>query len=112
MIEKVVYVRGMADKLPRNLAKMKGAERSVWVAPAMPQRLLDSIEREGILDMPEIIGNPAVGDPIEVDHIEIVADGTRKRVTVFNRGIFLFKTDSEMVKAVHRFCCLMAEESR
>lgn len=104
-LAKITYDRGMCSRLPPGPGDLN---RSKWEAPFIPDGILWSLEREGILDLSGLWGDPAVGDPIEVDIIRVRGRGVGADVTFYNRGITLFQTDAEEARRIHRFCCTLA----
>jgi hypothetical protein len=104
-LAKVTYDRGMCSLLPPGPGELT---RSKWEAPFIPDGILWSLEREGILDLSGTWGDPDIGDPIEVDVIRVRGRGVSADLTFYNRGITLFRTDSEETRRIHRFCCTLA----
>jgi len=109
LIEKITYKYGMVSKLRRSVARASSLTCIEWTAPDLPSSVLASLEDENVLELPDEMGDPRAGTPIEVDLIEIRGHGIRKSIRVCNRGIGLFSTDSEELKRVHRFCCVMSD---
>jgi hypothetical protein len=104
-LAKVTYDRGMCSLLPPGPGELT---RSKWEAPFIPDGNLWSLEREGILDLSGTWGDPDIGDPIEVDVIRVRGRGISADLIFYNRGITLFRTDSEETRRIHRFCCTLA----
>jgi hypothetical protein len=50
-------------------------------------------------------GDPEAGDPIQYDHIRIEHERGAVEITVHNRAILLFTTDSEAIRRIHQVCC-------
>lgn len=65
-VAKITYDRGMCDRLPPAPEELT---RSKWEEPYIPEAILWSLEREGILDLAETWGDRDVGDPVQVDII-------------------------------------------
>ena len=107
MIERIRYKYGMVNKLRRSVGRAGSLTCIEWTAADIPSSVLASLDAEKILDLPDEMGNPEAGTPIEIDLIEVRGEGIRKSIRVCNRGIGLFGTDSEELKRVHRFCCAM-----
>ena len=72
-------------------------------APDIPASVLSSLDEEHVLEYEGDSGDPSWGEPIEVDWVEIDVDDRTQTIRLFNRGIFLFNTDSEDVRRLHRF---------
>jgi len=73
-------------------------------------RIVQSLDAERILSLNDLYGDPTVGDPVEVDRLEIDFEGDRppKEITVFNRGLMLLLTDD--VRRLHRFFGVLVKE--
>ncbi len=48
---------------------------------------------------------PRAGDPIQYDELRIEHEQGVTEITVYNRAILLFTTDSEAVRRIHQVCC-------
>ena len=107
MIERIRYKCGMVTKLGRSVGRAGSLTCIEWTAPDIPSSVLASLDAEKILDLPDEMGDPMAGTPIEIDLIEVRADGVRKSIQVCNRGIGLLQTGRGEMKRVHRFCCAM-----
>ena len=107
MNERIRYKYGMVAKLSRSVRRASSLTSIEWTAPDIPSSVLASLDAEKILDLPDEMGDPKAGTPIEIDLIEVRADGVRKSIQVCNRGIGLFRPGSREMKRVHRFCCVM-----
>ena len=107
MIEKITYNYGMVSKLRRSVARASSLTCIEWTAPDMPSSVLASLEDENVLELPDEMGDPMAGTPIEIDLIEVRADGVRKSIQVCNRGIGMLQIGRGEMKRVHRFCCAM-----
>ncbi len=106
MIRRICYLWGMS-KRPLDIESSHCLNRVEWVAPNIPEEVLTSAEQENILEFGGECGDPEWGEPIEVDRVEIDADGQTTIITIYNRAILLMATDSEDVKRLHRFCFVL-----
>lgn len=50
-------------------------------------------------------GDPAAGDPIQYDHLRVEHERGAVEITICNRAILLFTTDSDAVRRIHQVCC-------
>ena len=55
-----------------------------------------------LLDLGGTYGDPNAGDPIQHDELRIEHEEGDVEITVFNRAMLLFRTDSEAVRRIHR----------
>lgn len=99
----VCYTRGLVKKLS-DLRAGRSVRVTEWTAPHIPQAVLDSIEREAIDALEGEWGDPKVGDPIQVDVIDLETDEDVVSLHVFNRAICLLHADSEEMRRIHRVC--------
>lgn len=75
-------------------------------------KIVESLDTERILSLKNQYGDPTVGDPVEVDRLEIYFEGGEAsyEVTVFNRGLTLRFTDDVDVRRLHRFFGVLEHE--
>ncbi len=99
MISRISYRWGMCASVDA----ADSLNHAEWAAPDIPRNVLHSLDQEHVLDYEGDSGDPSWGEPIEVDWVEIDVDGRIQSIRLFNRGIFLFNTDSEDVRRLHRF---------
>jgi hypothetical protein len=92
-----------------SLHRLKGIE---WVIPNIPEEVLTSAEKEGVLAFVGDCGDPEWGDPTEVDRLEIDTYRETRVITIYNRGILLMATDSEDVRRLHRFCLVLQKAAQ
>ena len=103
-IDRVVYRHGLTDDIETE----EGLEEIVLEGPAVTEDIVRSIHDNELLGTSGFYGDPTVGDPLQVDHLEISHDGACTKITVYNRGIMLFGTDEPYFVQVHRVCCKIA----
>lgn len=106
MINHVRYTWGFCENI-EELADSPDLKQAEWSNSAIPESITTSAHKESVLDFEGICGDPEWGTPIEVDIIEFEAEGESQEITIYNRGIFLMCSDSEEIKRLHRFCCVM-----
>jgi SEC-C motif len=102
-ITHVSYMRGFVSRLT-DLRSGRGIRVTEWEAPRIPESVLDSIDREGLDALEGEWGDPKIGDPIQVDVINIETATDIISVEVFNRAICLVHADSEEMRRIHRVC--------
>jgi hypothetical protein len=102
----VRYERGFVDTM-QQLQEGTGLRATEWLAPAIPSAILDSIQHEALAELDGAWGDPAAGDPIQVDVIELHTHDDIIIVEMINRAIFLIHTDDEAVKSIHRVCATL-----
>ena len=108
MLARIDYRWGMCQSLD-SLDSLKSAE---WIAPNIPYEILNSLEREHVLDYEGDSGDSDWGTPIEVDWVVVASDGGIQSIRMFNRGIMLFQSDSEDVRRLHRFFVVLKKAAR
>jgi hypothetical protein len=81
-------------------------------AACVTAKIVESLDAERILSLKNQYGDPTVGDPVEVDRLEIEFEqgGPPHEVTVFNRGLTLMLTDDVDVGRLHRFFGVLEQE--
>lgn len=102
-ITRVCYTRGFVSKLSERRSG-RGMRVTEWEAPHIPETVLDSIEREAVDALEGIWGNPKIGDPIQVDVIDVETETDFVSVELFNRAICLVHEDSSELQRLHRTC--------
>jgi hypothetical protein len=109
-LTRVSYTRGFVTKVSE-LRSGHGVRVTEWEAPQIPQSVLDSIEREALDTLEGEWGHPKVGNPIQVDLIDLETDSDIVSVEVFNRAIALVHGDGEEVRRIHRVCGVLEAAS-
>jgi hypothetical protein len=102
-ITRVRYTCGMVDRLA-DLRRGRGLRVTEWAAPDIPQTVLDSIEREDLPALEGEWGDSTVGDPVQVDMIDLETDDDIFSIEILNRGIYLVGADSDEIQRIHRAC--------
>jgi hypothetical protein len=94
------------------LGDLRDAGKIVPVMPSepeMPAQVVDSIGREDLVKAAGVYGDPEWGEPIEYDHLIIEHDAGTAEITVYNRGIMLLFAASEIIRRIHRVCCVIED---
>lgn len=105
----VRYTRGMVRTLS-DLRAGRGLKITEWNSPDIPSAILESFEEEGLDFLEGEWGNPKVGDPIQVDIIDIESDRNVVTIQLYNRAIFLVRDDeSEELQRIHRACVVLEQ---
>src|SRR5688572_6147278 len=105
-LTRVCYTRGFVSKLS-DLRSGGGVRVTEWEAPQIPQAMLDSIEQEAVDALEGRWGNAKLGNPIQVDVIDLETDTDVVSIEVFNRAIALVHGDSEEMRRIHRVCSVL-----
>jgi hypothetical protein len=100
-IDKLIYRHGLTDDIETEA----GLKEIVLEGSAVSEDIVRSIHDNGILGRSGVYGDPTVGDPLQVDHLEIGQGGSWTKITVYNRAIMLFATNDEYYVQIHRVCC-------
>ncbi len=83
---------------------------AVGVGGPLSGKINSSYENEGIAELGGVHGDPDDGDPVEVDVLKLLSREVSISITVFNRGITLLTGDSEEMRRLHRFICVVESE--
>ena len=81
----------------------------VLTHPRIPLAVGDGLIRERISRLEGDYGDPAAGEPIEVDVLDIETDQGKIGLRVFNRGAMLALGGSDEVRRLHRFIITVRE---
>lgn len=99
---RVDYTWGTYERvadIDRSAARVAG----VLTHPRVPLYVHDGLIRERIARLEGDYGDPAAGEPIEVDVLEIETDKGSIRLRVFNRRAVLARGGDDEVERLHRF---------
>ena len=99
-VSHIRYQWGLID----DVAQATDIPVRIMVAPEIPAEVLTAIEREDLLRLGGVYGDPSWGEPIECDILRIEHSGGCTEIRVFNRSIHLFHADSEVIRRIHRVC--------
>ncbi len=110
MIEKIKYLHGTGlqkgTAMPRDLMAAVSIGRKEMTAG-----IANSFAREEIENLSGTYGDPSMGEPVEIDFLEIsVSNREAISVQAFNRGITLLVGDSDEMRRLHRFICVLEDE--
>jgi hypothetical protein len=108
-ITRIWHTRGVVDRWS-DFRSGRGLRVTEWVAPDIPQGVLDSIDEAGIgFEVGGQWGDPNAADPIHVDVIDVETDGVILSIEIFNRHMFLPEEDSEddELSRIHGICNAM-----
>jgi hypothetical protein len=102
-VRTVRYERGFVQTLDA-LQRDDALRLTEWTVPLIPRQVLECLEREAVEELDGLWGDSEVGDPIQVDIVEVVTDEDLIVLEVLNRAIQVTHTDSEDVRRIHRIC--------
>ncbi len=110
-IARLRYFHGMGFDSDSNRPVDKIFAVSVGVS-GLSAKIVESLDAERILSLKSRYGDPTLGDPVEVDRLEIDFEGggPPHQVTIFNRGLTLMLTDDDDVRRLHRFFGVLKKE--
>ena len=103
MIQRLSYYWGLYATSGE--ASAKGAVVVAdWNATSLPPDVAGSFASEGIGELEGTFGDASLGQPVEVDDLDVETDSKRVRIRVYNRGIGLIHggVNLELVR-LHRF---------
>ncbi len=83
----ITYARGMLE----SVREKKVEEQYELAAEEIPQDLLDSIERNRLLELGGAYGDERAGDPVEYEHLVIETPEKEVDIEVYNRGLMVFQ---------------------
>jgi len=92
-------------------AKTEDLPACVWRGAGIPARVLDAIQKEGLLELGGVYGNKHYGDPIQCDHLKLHLSDRMVEIIFYNRAIALFMADDEKLRRIHRVMHILGEES-
>jgi hypothetical protein len=102
-IVRVCYTRGFTASIAA-MRRGDGLSVTEWTAPNIPRAIFESFAVEGIENLDGHWGNPRVGDPIQIDIIDVETSDRTLTVEIYNRAIECVLGASETTRALHRIC--------
>jgi hypothetical protein len=99
-INKVTYRHGFTD----DIEDEAGLQTIVLDGPTVTPDVIRAIHDNQLLGCSGVYGDPTVGDPLQIDQLEIEHAGGSSKITVYNRAIMLFATRDEFYVQMHRVC--------
>ena len=106
-IIKVTYVHGLTD----NIEDDSGLNRIVLEGDSISMDLVRAIHDNQLIDWAGEYGEPRVGDPIQVDQLDIEHEDGTTSIRLYNRAIMFFATDEEFYRQVHRVCEMIGKRN-
>jgi len=107
-IDSLEYSWGLFDLLED--ATPGGADIHVcYEAPNISDEVECSFVKERIAELNGEYGLPGVVDKTEVDTLVITSGGKRTVIRVENRGMSMFKAETDELLRLHRFFCVLRE---
>lgn len=102
MIRSLAYSWGL---YPRARAGMPMGPRIAvtWNAANLPSEVAGAFASEGIAGLAGTFGDETLGEPVEIDDLDVETDTGRVRVRVYNRGIGLMRGTGPELTQLHRF---------
>jgi hypothetical protein len=87
----------------------RGLPFEAWSGERIPETVREAVRRERLDELDGTYGHPDVGDPIQYDHLRLALRDRLVEIEVFNRAIFLFSTEDETLKPIHRVLCQLED---
>ena len=81
------YERGMLE----SVREKKVEEKYELAGDEIPRELLESIERNRLLELDGEYGDERVGEPVEYEHLLIETPERNVDIEVYNRGLMVFQ---------------------
>jgi hypothetical protein len=78
--------------------------------PGIPLEVTDALVEERILELEGDFGDPALGEPIEVDLLTLETTEGVIHIRIFNRVIALFLSDDDQIVRLHRFLGMLRRQ--
>lgn len=92
------YRRGMLD----NVSEAARIKPKRWVGSEIPKDVMELIHKDKILDLPGSYGDPAVGNPIEYQHLKIIHGDGATEIEYYNLGIAIFSGEDGVTQRIFR----------
>ena len=74
-----------------------------WNETNLPEDVTKSFSAEAIDELGGTFGDDSLGQPVEVDDLDVETDSKRVRIRVYNRGICLIHGNSRELLRLHKF---------
>lgn len=84
----------------------------IFEASEIPDEVRRSFMQERIYELRGDFGMTGVGEPQQVDFLQVSVEGETWQTRVFNRAITLFADDDEETRRLHRFFCIISDSAR
>jgi hypothetical protein len=100
-ISKITYRHGFLDDIEEDA----DLDETILDGAVVSHDIILAIHDNEILGTGGVYGDPTVGDPLQIDQLEIEHPGGPTKITLYNRAIMLFATNDEFYVQMHRVCC-------
>jgi len=102
MIRNLSYSWGLFPKAKagRPIGRTVAVART---AAKLPEAVAEAFVSEGIGGLAGTFGDETLGEPVEIDDLDVETDTGRVRVRVYNRGIGLMRGMGPELVQLHRF---------
>lgn len=74
-----------------------------WDAATLPSEVAGAFASEGVASLAGTFGNRTLGEPVEIDELDLETDTDHIRIMVYNRGIGLMGAVGPELLRLHRF---------
>lgn len=74
-----------------------------WMAADLPPAVAAAFASDGIGGLAGTFGDETLGEPVEIDDLDVETDTDRIRILVYNRGIGLMQGMGPELVQLHRF---------
>lgn len=74
-----------------------------WDAATLPAEVAGAFASEGVASLAGTFGNRTLGEPVEIDELDVETDTGHIRIRVYNRGIGLMGDVGPERLRLHRF---------
>lgn len=74
-----------------------------WITADLPPAVAGAFASEGIDSLAGAFGDETLGEPVEIDDLDVDMDTGRIRIRVYNRGIGLMQSMGPELVRLHRF---------
>ena len=107
-VEYIKYKYGLINKSSHR----KKLKASYLEKKDIPDELLKLIEEKEILSINGTLGTKEGAMPIEYEEITIRADGKETTFEIFNKGISMFRNETDELRRVFEFCARLQRKIR
>ncbi len=105
-ISKITYRHGFLDDIEEDA----DLDETILDGSVVSQDIIMAIHDNEILGASGVYGDPTVGDPLQIDQLEIEHPGGPTKITLYNRAIMLFATNNKFYVQMHRVCCAIDKQ--
>ena len=108
MIKRIKYLHGLGEPddfgYPVKIISAVNAGKSL-----INNNIAQAYKKEKIGELSGVYGDKSIGDPVEVDQLDIECDKQKISIKVFNRALMMMRASEEILR-LHRFFGVIERE--